>query len=78
MLTPIIPLVRLRASRISALSSSTDKPLPAIMPIPPSSATAAARGAMDILTAIPPWITGILATKFAIRSTGIFTIFPPI
>ncbi|OQA07733.1 MAG: hypothetical protein BWY65_01765 [Firmicutes bacterium ADurb.Bin373] len=58
MLMPMIPFELRRAVLISFLSSSSDMPVAAIMPMPPALATAVASGAVDTRIAIPPWMIG--------------------
>ncbi len=70
MLTPIIPLLNSLASLMWRLSSDGCIPEAPMTPIPPSLATAAAKGAREILTAIPPWIIGKLGCRSPILNFG--------
>ena len=75
-LTARPPWVMARALRISSRKASREirsyscravskspRPMLEMVPIPPSSATAAARDASDTLTPIPPWMIGISAVR---------------
>ena len=53
------------------------RPLPAMMPMPPASATAAASGDSEMRTAMPPWMMGSRAVRFPIVSVGISTCARP-
>jgi hypothetical protein len=68
--TPMTPSVTALAARISAASSSGVSPDPAMMPMPPASATAAARGASEMRTAMPPWMIGRRDVTLPIVSEG--------
>ena len=75
MLTPMTPPSAMaRAVRISSRNSSTVRPLPAMMPIPPAAATAPARGASEIRTAMPPWMMGRRAVRLPMVSEGMSTV----
>jgi len=76
-LTPSTPLVNSLAFLISSFNSFIESPVPAIRPIPPSFATAAASFDIETFIAIPPWIIGYLMSKFPILNLGNFILSTP-